>query len=463
MITNTGKAILAKYLIGQSPSYASHIAIGCGAKPLSSGASFGDYSDKESLDFEMFRVPILSRGFVDDGSGNTSVVLTAELPTEERYEITEVGIFSAGSNPSAGSRDSKTLFSFSRTEGWEYHAEDVATSIPVYIDALNDNASGTNPAKTDIDFRVDGVQPPVFQTNSSNVAFTLANRVNRKERCRFLDNMIMLAGDEASISPTFVEQDGSSHIHLTGINIPLDQNSATDELRVALSVINRIESAGNPESVRLLIDFRSTESSSISAQFARFEIELIEGINGVDFATNRYFSVSKKLEDLIKSPIFSWSSMSVAKISASAIKKNANPVTISIATPGVISSTAHGLQDGQSILFKTTGTLPTGITPGVWYFVRNRTDNTFQVSETINGPVVNTSGSQSGTHSFEVASDEWYVAIDAIRLENLTTKNPLYGLTGYSVVKTSDGNPIIKGPNTTNLVEFRFGISVGGT
>jgi hypothetical protein len=38
--------------------------------------------------------------------------LTAELPTEERYEISEIGIYSAGSNPSAGAYDSKTIFAF---------------------------------------------------------------------------------------------------------------------------------------------------------------------------------------------------------------------------------------------------------------------------------------------------------------------------------------------------------------
>ena len=34
MITNTGKSIIAKYLVGQAPAYASYIAIGCGPKPL---------------------------------------------------------------------------------------------------------------------------------------------------------------------------------------------------------------------------------------------------------------------------------------------------------------------------------------------------------------------------------------------------------------------------------------------
>jgi len=81
MITNIGKGILAKYLIGQAPSYASYIAIGCGAKPLATNQSFGNYSAKESLDFEMFRVPVTSRGYVTEG-GISKIVLTAELPTD---------------------------------------------------------------------------------------------------------------------------------------------------------------------------------------------------------------------------------------------------------------------------------------------------------------------------------------------------------------------------------------------
>ena len=40
MITNSGKNILAKYLVGQTTSYASHIAIGCGTKPVVSDHTF---------------------------------------------------------------------------------------------------------------------------------------------------------------------------------------------------------------------------------------------------------------------------------------------------------------------------------------------------------------------------------------------------------------------------------------
>ena len=79
MITNTGKSILGKYLLGQAPAYASFIAIGCGAKPLDTTDALGDYSNKKNLDFEMLRVPISSRGFVNEG-GLDKIVFTAELP-----------------------------------------------------------------------------------------------------------------------------------------------------------------------------------------------------------------------------------------------------------------------------------------------------------------------------------------------------------------------------------------------
>ena len=107
MITNKGKSIIGKYMLGQAPAYASYLAIGCGPQPLQTEDVADDFATKTNLDFEMFRVPISSRGFVNE-NGIDKIVLTAELPTEERYEITEVGLYSAGSNPSAWSNERQT-------------------------------------------------------------------------------------------------------------------------------------------------------------------------------------------------------------------------------------------------------------------------------------------------------------------------------------------------------------------
>jgi len=57
-------------------------------------------------------------------------------------------------------------------------------------------------------------------------------------------------------------------------------------------------------------------------------------------------------------------------------------------------------------------------------------------------------------------STDHYVALDGLRLDNISTENPLYKLVGYSPTQTQDGYPIVKFENTNNFVEFRFGIGV---
>lgn len=75
--------------------------------------------------------------------------------------------------------------------------------------------------------------------------------------------------------------------------------------------------------------------------------------------------------------------------------------TITIATPAVITLNSHGLVAGDIVKFTTTGALPTGIVAGTKYYVISSglTSNTFQISATLGGSAINTTGSQSGTHT----------------------------------------------------------------
>ena len=373
MITNKGKSILGKYLLGQTPAYASYIAIGCGAKPLDTTDALGDYSAKTNLDFEMLRVPISSRGFVSEG-GTEKIVFTAELPAEERYEITEVGVFSAKSNPSAGAYDSKTVFSFTSAENWNYHtssASTAITSISTALDASDDNIISTT--------------SKVFQTNADNSIFYKTSRAARYERCRFLNNVILMRGDDSTLTVSaghFVIGAGSNHIHYTRPSVNFSQNSPTDQLRLAFSVVNKDGGSGlAPDTVRILVDFASTDSGS--GEYARFEAEITNGTDPgeYDLTENRYIVLSKELQELYTSANFTWSAVTVAKIYVSTIY----------------------------------------------------------------------SGAVSGNY---------YVALDSMRLENIGTVNALYGLTGYSVIQNADSESIIKSPNTSNYVEFRFSIGV---
>lgn len=75
--------------------------------------------------------------------------------------------------------------------------------------------------------------------------------------------------------------------------------------------------------------------------------------------------------------------------------------TVTIASPGVFSKVAHGLVVGDRIHFKTTGALPTGLATNTDYYVISAglTADAFEVALTPGGAAINTSGSQSGTHT----------------------------------------------------------------
>lgn len=447
MITNNGKEVLSKYLLGQAPAYATHIAIGCGAAPLSTSASltYSDYVDKETLDFEMLRVPISSRGFVEEG-GITKIALTAELPTENRYEITEVGLWSSANNTLARGFDSKVIFDFQ--ENWQAHAVTI-TSIPLK------SSLGTG---GDIS---DGGDV-VFRGNCGDAVLETTLRKNRNEGPRFLNTSIFMRGDSSNIlssdyaitsasangttltytsashgfspgdkitvagssnslfnvidatitgasanafeiskvtsasatatggaawetgswSPE--EVDGgftSTHIHLNAVNFNISENSPTDELVLTFSLVDK-DSIGNG----------NPEYVKILVEFFRNEIEQAIGfakteiyIDGADF-TDRYKTIRFPISELITSPDFTASQIRVARVFSY--------VAVDDGLGGVEGSSDH------------------------------------------------------------------YVALDGLRLDNISTENPLYKMVGYSPTQTSDGYPIVKFQNTNNYVEFRFGIGV---
>jgi hypothetical protein len=70
--------------------------------------------------------------------------------------------------------------------------------------------------------------------------------------------------------------------------------------------------------------------------------------------------------------------------------------SITIASPAVM-TTGSVLTDGMAITLTTTGSLPTGLLPGVVYYVVNASGVTCNLAATAGGTPINTSGSQSGT------------------------------------------------------------------
>jgi hypothetical protein len=71
-------------------------------------------------------------------------------------------------------------------------------------------------------------------------------------------------------------------------------------------------------------------------------------------------------------------------------------VSLEIASPGVVAA-AIPPQNGEQVVFSTTGTLPTGLTAGTAYYVVNRTISTFQVAAAPGGSAITFTGSYTGT------------------------------------------------------------------
>ncbi len=99
-----------------------------------------------------------------------------------------------------------------------------------------------------------------------------------------------------------------------------------------------------------------------------------------------------------------------------AFQQNLGTVTITIASPAVATLVAHGLVAGDKVAFSTTGSLPTNATAAQIFYViaTGLTADAFQFSLTAGGAAVNTSGSQSGTHSLWKNLDETTVTSSTI-------------------------------------------------
>lgn len=463
MITNDGKEIISRFLLGQVPEYATHLSIGCGAKPLTNTESVpNDVYAKQRMDFEMTRVPISSKGFVDDSvsylvtekqvvsnvatlttstnhdivagetviisgvDGNldgqyrvdsvgtntisysvitsdidpavtlspeglmivsrTKMALTAELPTDNRYDITEVGIWSAASNSLVSQYDSKMLFNFS--DGWQVH--EVAIEDP----PLNTNL-GYDGSTTTVDIQT---TDQAFYVNTSDPMFQVSSRINRYEGPRHLNRSLMLRGDFSTIDDSAgIDGDWAAtgkHVHLNNIGFDISGNNTSDLLKLAFSMVDR-NAAGDPavKNVKILMEFFKNEVSETNA-YAKAQIYVPGSILDV----NRYFVGEMEISQNID----------------------------------------HNNESAST-------TLP---------YIRFYTSSDFAATEIKICRIF-----VSITKSDDSLSEDHFLALDGFRLDN-TTENPTYKMSGYSII-SNDGVPITKPANTNNYIDFRFSLGIG--
>jgi hypothetical protein len=225
------------------------------------------------------------------------------------------------------------------------------------------------------------------------------------------------------------------------------------------------DATGNPlpSKVKILIEFLTSETTELNG-FARIEML----VDGTEFTNNRYKTINLPISQGINEE---------SKITATVVQASGNGELITYTTSG-----AHGFKIGQEV--SVLG-LPSGFNLDREEIVSAGID-TF----TVEGGAT---GSQTGLSSQAFAypnarlttapdftpsnirvarifasvtdnegnpSDQHYIAFDGLRLENVTTINPLYKMSGYAVVKNVSGYPLIKSQRTNNFVEFRFDLGV---
>jgi hypothetical protein len=406
---------------------------------------------KNVLDFEMFRVAISSRGYVND-DGVNKIILTAQLPTEERYQITEVGVYSAGSNAIAGQYDSKTITAFSSSENWQLSIDNSlfapsvsSTQFPEFqlsaIDPFNNITTNS----------------PAFKTSTTNGLFTNSVRSERYESPRFLNNVLLLRSDSSQIFTETLDKDssltiaaGSKFLQLSGISTDLSKNSISDILKIAFSIVS-INGPSNsvPDFARIVVEFANSDNSQVA------KLQINSGDDILNFADNRYIVGQKRLDELSYSVggQFSWRDVSVIRVYASAIDRIL--VTGKVAASGIATVTtasSHNLVAGDYVSMFDVDPLLDGVHEVL--NVINSTTFTFVSAATVPTNVVDPNG------TLDVPSKEYYIALDALRVDNVSTENPLYGLTGYSIIQNIDELAIIKSPNTNNYIEYRFILDV---
>ncbi len=163
-----------------------------------------------------------------------------------------------------------------------------------------------------------------------------------------------------------------------------------------------------------------TGATAVIATPASWAGKFVPLWDGANLVPTSFGEVTQNLTDSTKSPaaavanaiydIYAWSDSGTARISRSDYWKKSSTVTITNASPGVVTYSAHGAENGTPCVLTTTGALPTGLTAGTTYFIVTSATNTFELAATVGGASINTSSAGSGTHTATIGDDLGTVA-----------------------------------------------------
>jgi hypothetical protein len=108
-------------------------------------------------------------------------------------------------------------------------------------------------------------------------------------------------------------------------------------------------------------------------------------------------------------------------------------------SPNILSIPNHGMNVSDPIIFRTSGTLPGGLTADTYYYVTdtNYGANQFSVSATLRGPILAITSAGTGVHTAYAASGVQPCAIDVVGIGQSATNHDLYLISGATLPNTN--------------------------
>jgi microcystin-dependent protein len=275
-------------------------------------------------------------------------------------------------------------------------------SFNAYIDVVNTSFSNyfTNTSNNDV----------VMYTDTSNQSIHLGTRLGAAP------SMLKVTRSNVELNGDIALTQG---VNITGLSISKRATAGTMQnlTTTVTDIPNLFSNVGNVtlalnagQSSFVFVNsnngevMRVTENGSMSASNPTFTGDIV--VSGDIMSPTlvgqiAHFATKNAPTGWLKCNGATVSRTTYANLFATLVPRSAT-VTITIASPGVVTWTNHGLSAGDSVYFTTTGALPTGLTATTTqYFVISTglTTTTFRVSLTAGGAAVNTSGTQSGVHT----------------------------------------------------------------
>ena len=453
MITNLGKNLIAKYLVGQTNSYASYVAVGSGELPFVPSSSV-DYSTRSELTFETARGLITSYNYILDQNKLTATAQVNAGSTTVTLTTSSAHGLSVGQSTTISGFQPYTAFG--------------------YLPAPN----GTYPVKTVISTTQFTV------TMSMYTSFTTTNTFTGGYATSYAPKIAMTAkfpkGERFEITELGLYPSGSNQYSsgtdsqiLLGFTNSESWTYNTPSTFVDVPYPSSIDSVSNtltfPSGKAMFVDSNSLFFNAArvgrqerprfksTAIIVSADLSAFTAINAANPATSNYISLP------FTTTLSSNSSSDVIKVAYSVVNVVTSPSSNWAATNVMLQFMCSNGSDYAIYHFRDTSPVPTNRYKVISLALGETTNATRTsgfswddvVSVKVYGRVDTT-----GTISTAAASTDYAIMLDAIRFDNKSNVNPLYGLVSYSIVNSS-GNPMVMNENSDNMIEYKFMLAVG--